>query len=91
MGAELYERVLIGELAPDALILEDGLVGLALFAIAFAEAEDGGGGDLPVVVVLVDDGLIGLNGGVEIVIGLFFEQSLLQRLAKVIGGRNNVC
>src|SRR6266496_288808 len=76
LRAELDQRVLIGELASDTLILQNGLVGLALFAITFTQTKDGGGSDLPLVVVLVDDRLIGLNGGVEVVIGLFFEQSL---------------
>src|ERR1051325_10198926 len=47
LPAQGYERRLVGKVRHNTLILQNGFIGFALFAIAFAEAEDGGGGDLP--------------------------------------------
>ena len=89
MRAEPDQRVLIGELAPDALKLQDGLIGLALLAITLAEAEDGSSGEFAVLVVLDDEGLIGVDSGREVVVGFFFEERLLEREAKVGGGEGS--
>jgi hypothetical protein len=70
---------LVGEILDHPLIHGDGFVRLPLFAVALGKPEEGGGRDCPPVVVSVDDGLIRLNGGVEVVIGFFFEQALLKR------------
>src|SRR5205807_10483405 len=67
-------------------ILDGGIVGVALFAIAFSQTENGSGGELAVLVELNDQSLIGLDGGVEVMIGFFFEEALLKGEAEVIGG-----
>ena len=86
LAAEGDEGGLVGELAQDAVILGGGGVGVALFAVAFAEAEDGGGGELAVFVELVGDGLVSLDGGAEVLVGLFFEEAALEGGGEVVGG-----
>src|SRR5262249_37355291 len=68
-------------------VLSEGLVGFTLFAIAFAEAEDGRGGQLARFVHFSDDGLVGLDGGREIVIGFLLEQTFLKGGAEIVGRR----
>ena len=86
LAAEGDEGGLVGELAQDALVLEGGVVGVALFAEAFAKAEDGGGGELAVFVELAGDGLVGLDGGAQVQVGLFLEEAALEGGGEVVGG-----
>ena len=76
---------MIGELAHDALVLRVGLVGLALLAVAFAQAEDRGGGQLAVVVEMFDRLLVVADGGVQLVIGLLLEKAALHQGGDVVG------
>ena len=56
-----------------------GFVGLAQFAQAFAQAENGGRGKLAVLVETVNGRLVVAHGGLEVVIGLLLQQALLQQ------------
>ena len=76
LAAQSNDVGLIGKVAEDALILENGVVGLAEFAIALAETEGGRGREFALALKLFDDGLVGFDGGVEVVIGLFFKEAL---------------
>ena len=76
---------MVGEIADDALVLGGGVIRVSLFAVTFAEAEDGGGGEFAVLIVLGDDGLVGLDGGVEVMVGFFFEERLLEGGAEIGG------
>ena len=66
--------------------MRGGVVGVALFAVAFAQAEDGRGGELAVLVELVGDGLVGLDGGAQVLVGLFLKQPALDGSGEVVGG-----
>jgi hypothetical protein len=63
--------LLIGEFLDDALVFNHRLIGLAEFAVAFAKAKDGGGGELAVFVEGAGERFIfGVGGGV-VAFGLF--------------------
>ncbi len=66
--------------------MHGSVVRVALFAVAFAEAEDGGGGELAVFVELAGDGLVGLDGGAQVLVGLLFEEAALDGGGEVVGG-----
>ena len=74
----LHERRLTGKLFDEALVGADGLVFLILFAVAFCKAENGGGGELALRVVVGDDGVVGFNGLVEVACPLLGEEGLLE-------------
>ena len=84
-AAEVGEVGLVGKFAKDAGVLEAGIVGTTEFAIAFAEAKNGGGGELAIVIKAADGGLVGLNGGFEVVIGLFLEKAFAEEVREFIG------
>ena len=84
--AELHQLLLVWKIATQALVVSGRFVGLTQFAITFAQAKDGGGGNLTLLAELVDGRLVGLNGRVEVVIRLFLQQTFLQRLAQAVVG-----
>jgi len=48
----------------------------ALLPIRFSETKRGGGGDLPLFLELIEDGLIRFDRGAEVAVGFFFQQPL---------------
>lgn len=81
---QFNEVGLIREVAEDALVVDGRFLGVALFAMAFAEAESRGGGELAVGVELLEDDLVGLDGGGKIAVGLFFKQPVAEVFAEVL-------
>ena len=86
LSAEAREFGLVAKFGDQPLVLGDGVGGLALFAVAFGESEEGGGGELALFVVLGDDGTVSGNGGVEVVMDFLGEEPLLEGVAQGIGG-----
>ena len=76
--------MLIGKIAEDALVLDDGVVGPAELAVTFAQTENRGGCQLPVLVKLRDERLVIGNGRVEVAVGLLLEQPLAQRGTQIV-------
>ena len=87
LPAQRGERLLVGKIAEDALVLRGGLVGFSLRAVTFAQPENRRGRELPVLVKLRGERRVSRDGRVEITIGLLLEQSLLEERGEVVGGR----
>src|ERR1035441_6413254 len=87
LPAQRGERLLVGKIAKDALVLRGGLVGPALRAVTFAQPEPRRGRELPVLVELRRERLVIGDGRVEVAIGLLLEQALLQECGEVVGLR----
>jgi len=77
---------LVGKVADDAFVLGGGVVRVSLFAVTFAEAEQSGGHYFPLLLRLIDHGLIRFYGGVQVLIRLLLIQPMLQRLRQSING-----
>ena len=64
--------------------MRGGFVGFSLRAVAFAESEHRRGRELPVLVKLLGERRVILDGRVEIAIGLLLEQALLQERGEFV-------
>ena len=69
----------------DALVLRGGFVGFPLGAVTFAQPEDRRRRQLAVLVKLRGQRLVIGNGRVEIAVGLFLDQPLLQERGEAVG------
>src|ERR1017187_165011 len=87
LPAQRGDRLLVGKITEDALVLRGGLVGPALCAVTFAETEHRRGRKLAVLVKLRRERRIIGDGRVEVAAGLLLEQALLQECGEVVGLR----
>ncbi len=88
LTAQVRQGALIAKLPQDALILGGGLIGSSQFPIAFAKAEDGGGGQLALFIGVLHDGLIGLDGRLQVMVGFLLEKAFLKSFVQAVrGGR----
>src|SRR6267143_1999374 len=77
------DQLLLGrEFAEDALIEGSGFVCLAEFPIALAQTEQGRGNDFALLIGLRDDGLVGFDRGIEVMVGFFLEKAVLEILSQ---------
>ncbi len=85
--AQLRQLCLVGKFADEAFVLRAGFVGAALLAVAFAEAENGGRGQLPLVVEMIDRGFVIGDGGLVLVIGFLLKKAALEIGGEIVGVR----
>jgi hypothetical protein len=79
-----------GELAQQPLVERDGLVLVVLFAADFGEAEQGGGGEGALGVVLGKQGLVLLRGGFAVAGDFLGVEGVAQEFAEAWAGSGAV-
>src|ERR1039458_2969733 len=82
--ALLRQFVLVRKFLDHPLVRGGGLVVLALLPVALRQAEQGRGRRLPILVVLRHHGLVGLNRGIQVLVRIFFNDALAQRLRHLV-------
>jgi hypothetical protein len=77
---------LVRELGEEAAILGYGIVGATEFAVALAEAIEGGGGGGALGIEGIDGKAVGANGVVEVAVEVFSDEAGLEGLGGGVGG-----